>query len=119
MPKLVRLAASQTYVPETDEDKKVFDAIKKRGVMEMSYVTARENVKNSKGMLTFYAPEPVAAAAPGPRRLEDMDMDELKLSMLSLGIKTQKKMKRDDVIRLIRDRMSEVEIVDDEDEGAE
>ena len=41
MPKLVRLAASQTYVPETDEDKKVFDAIKKRGVMEMSYVTAR------------------------------------------------------------------------------
>ncbi len=33
MPKLVRLAASQTYVPETDEDKKVFDAIKKRGAV--------------------------------------------------------------------------------------
>mgnify|MGYP003558917169 CR=1 FL=1 len=87
--------------------------------LNVASFTARENVKNSKGMLTFYAPEPVAAAAPAPRRLEDMDMDELKLSMLSLGIKTQKKMKRDDVIRLIRDRMSEVEIVDDEDDGAE
>ena len=35
------------------------------------------------------------------------------------GLLEQEKMKRDDVIRLIRDRMSEVEIVDDEDDGAE
>lgn len=113
MPKMVRLAPNLDYVPEAAEDKKTFEAVKKRGKIEVSWVTAMENIKNSGGMLTVDYVEPVAAPEPGPRRLEDMDSDELKVMLLSLGIKTQKKMKRDDVIRLIRSRMDEIEIDDD------
>lgn len=114
MPKMVRLAPNLDYVPAAPEDKAAFDATKRRGKFEVSYVTAMENIRNSKGMLTVDYVEPNAAPDPGPRRLEDMDGDELKVMMLSLGLKTdKKKLKRDDVIRLIRSRMDEIEIDDD------
>lgn len=113
MPKVVKLAPNPDYKAETAEDKATFEAVKKRGKFDVSYVTAMENIRNSKGMLTVDYIEPEAAPVPGPRRLEDMDMDELKVMMLSLGIKTEKKMKRADVIGLIRSRMDEVEIEDE------
>lgn len=110
MPKMVRLAANPDFKPETDEDKAAYAAAKKKGPFEVAYVTAIENIRNSRGMLHLHYVEPVEAAPPGPRRLEDMDLDELKVMMLSLGIKSEKKMKRDDVVRLIRSKMTEIEI---------
>lgn len=114
MPKIVRLAPNLDYKPSTPEEKATFAAVKARGKFDVSWVTAMENIKNSGGMLAVDYVEPVAVPEPGPRRLEDMDGDELKVMMLSLGLKTdKKKLKRDDVIRLIRTRMDEIEIDDD------
>lgn len=112
MPKMVKLAPNPDYRPTTDDDKEMFAQVKKRGSMEVSFVTAQENLRNSKGMLAMVVEEAREAAQPGPRRLEDMDGDELKIVMASLGIKTDKRMKRDDVIRLCRARMDEIVIED-------
>ncbi|GGE29935.1 hypothetical protein GCM10011360_17490 [Primorskyibacter flagellatus] len=49
--------------------------------------------------------------------LDEMDGDELKILMLKLGIRTQKKrMKRDDVVMLIKRELEKLVIEDDDDE---
>ncbi len=50
--------------------------------------------------------------APGPRALEDVSSEELKVMLVTLGIKTQKQMKRDDIIGLIRRKLAEIEVDD-------
>lgn len=49
---------------------------------------------------------------PAGPQLEAMAMDELKVMLLSLGVKTQKQMMRSQVIQLIRAKLSDVEIID-------
>jgi len=103
MPKLV-----------TEETKAAFEAAKKKGPLVMDYVTAMENIQNSGGMYAIVPEGPVAPAAMAPRSLDDMDLTELKVMMLSLGVKTEKQMKKTDVVRLIKAKMAEIDIVEDE-----
>lgn len=112
MPVLVKLAPNPAFKP-TDETKDAFDYAKRKGVFQIDYVTAMENIENSNGMYQIVAESAEAPAASVPRRLEDMTLDELKIMMLSLGIKTEKKMARKDVEALVRSRMAEVEITDE------
>jgi len=49
-----------------------------------------------------------------------MSNDELKLAMVSLGIKTEKRMKRTDMILLVKSRMMEIDVeVDDSPDSEE
>lgn len=113
MPKMVKLAASKGFKPENDEQKADFEAIKRLGVRDYDYVTAMENIANSKGMFEIVSDQPPVEVA-APRSVDGMSNDELKLAMLSLGIKTEKKMRRDDMILLVKSRMKEIDVDDSE-----
>jgi hypothetical protein len=112
MPEMVKVDVNPEYRPSVGE-KAAFEAAKKAGIVEMPYVTAMENIVHSNGMYRLATViEPDAAAK--PRRLDEMPNDELKLMMLNLGIKTDKQMKRSDIIRLIQTRLDAVEVLDDD-----
>ncbi len=113
MPKMVKLAANPAFKPATDADKAALAAAKAKGPVEYDYVTAMENVANGNGLYAI-APDVAETQSMAPRRLEDMSLEELKVMMLSLGIKTEKQMRRADVERLIRSRMAEIDIVEEE-----
>lgn len=113
MPQMVKLAANPAF-KETAETKDAYAHAKKQGQMLVDYVTAIENVQNSNGMYAIVPEGPVAPTPMAPRSLDDMDLTELKVMMLSLGIKTDKQMKKGDVIRLIKAKMEEIDIVEDE-----
>lgn len=113
MPKMVKLAANPAFQPATDADKAALAAAKAKGPVEYDYVTAMENVANGNGLYVI-VPDVAETQSMAPRRLEDMSLEELKVMMLSLGIKTEKQMRRADVERLIRSRMAEIDIVEEE-----
>lgn len=86
--------------------------IKKEKPRRVSYSTAMENVRNSKGAYTF---EPInEASPPAVKPLEDMDRDTLLSTAIGLGMKTQKQMKHSEIVAFVRKKMGEIEIVDDE-----
>ena len=106
------LIPNPDYKPETSEDKKVFEEIKKHGpVKDVPYVTAMENIRQSKGMYAFQGE--VKTDAPAPIDLERMSTDDLKLLMAQFGVKTEKQMKRTEVIKSIRLKMAEITIADE------
>lgn len=110
MPAIVSIKPNPNYKP-SKEDEAAFEAVKKKGTIAVPYQTALENVRNSKGM---YAIEKQKAdAPPGAPDLDDMSNGDLKIMMLSLGVKTDKQMRRDSVIALIRRKLEEVNIVDE------
>lgn len=122
MPKMVKVEVNSGYKPESAEDAKSFKALKDtfKGVRTTAYATAMENIRNSKGMLRL-VPEGPEKRVQVMTEIEDMSSEQLKVMMASLGIKTQKKqMRRSDVIDLIRARLKDVDIVEDEEiESAE
>lgn len=111
MPKFVKVEANPAYKPKDAEDKAAFEAAKKAGAKELPYVTAGENIRNSGGMFRI-APDQPEVEARGPN-LETMPIEDLKVMMLSLGIKTEKQMKRSDIVTLIRTKLDSVEIIDE------
>lgn len=109
MPMMVNIVANPAFKP-TAEQRAVFAEIKTKGAVEVSYQVALDNVLLSGGMYK------IEEAAPPPstvRNLEDMDTQELKLMMLQLGVATEKQMKRDEVIKMIRIKLDQVEITDE------
>lgn len=109
MPKLVTIVKNPDFEIKHG-DKAIYDAIKPKVV---SYQTALENIRLSKGMYmisTAKAEAPVGAAP----RLEDMDIADLKVLMLQTGVKTDKQMTRSQVITLIRRKLESVELVEDQ-----
>jgi hypothetical protein len=110
MPKMVEIGLNKLFKAETDADKKAVEAAKRAGSITVPYVTALENIKLSRGLYALV--ENVATAPqPGPRALEDMDYEELKLMMLTAGVTPQKVMKREDIIKSIRSKLAAIEIV--------
>lgn len=111
MPDYVKVEANPDYKPKDAEEKAAFEAAKKAGVQELPVVTATENVRNSNGMFRIVPNQPVEAPR-GPN-LDTMPIEDLKVLMLSLGIKTEKQMKRSDIVTLIRTKLDSVEIIDE------
>jgi len=112
MPKIVTIHANPDFEHKRDEE---YKAIKLGGEKKVAFQTALENIRNSGGRFSI-APEKKDKAARINTDLEDMDTQDLKVMMLSLGIKTTKVMKRSEVITSIRTKLADVEIVDDEPE---
>lgn len=113
MPKLVKIGPNPAFKPADADQKAAFEAAKKKGAFTVPYVTAAENIKRSGGMFQFIQ-EQEAPAEIETQRLEDKPTDELKVMMLSLGIKTEKQMRKSDIIMLIRKKLDEVEVIEDE-----
>lgn len=113
MPKLVKIEVNPEFKAQTAQEKAALEAAKKSGQIEVSFATAMENIRQSGGLYRV-VPTIQPEAAAKPRRLDEMPNDELKLMMLNLGIKTEKQMKRADIISLIQTRLDAVEVLEDE-----
>lgn len=111
MPKMVTIDASPLFDKKSDRD---YVLIKKAGPKTVSYQTAIENIRLSGGRFAI-VPEDKKPTRINTE-LSDMSPNDLKVMMLSLGIKTEKKMKRSDVISLIKKKMDEVDIFDEDDQ---
>lgn len=119
MPRMVKLAPNLAFVPADAAQRAQFEKIKKDPIKTVPYITAVQNVRLSGGMFRIDAgsqPQPEGLVDEGPD-LEKMTSGQLKVMLASLGIKTEKKMKRADMIGLIQRKLDEIEV--DDDEGAD
>lgn len=111
MPDMVLLAANPDFKPTTSEEKAAWLEAKKKPPMKLDVTTAEENARLSRGLYrVIYETAPAEA---GFIPLEERSAKELVEMMLAQGIKTEKQMRKTDMIRLIRQRMDGIEIVDD------
>ncbi len=113
MPTMVKIAPNPAFKADSEEQKKAFAAAKAKGVIECDYVTAMENIRLGGSLYTLVTEETVASTS-APRRLEDMDSEELKTMMLTAGVTPQKQMKRAEIIKAIRLKLDAVTIVDED-----
>lgn len=114
MPKLVELEVNPEFKPATDEEREALRAMKARKFRPTAYVTARENIRFSRGMLRIKPAAPKGTVKI-ETNLDDMPNDQLMLMMLSLGVKpTKKQMIRQDIITVIRNKVAEIEVIDAE-----
>lgn len=111
MPDMVTIEVDPSFKP-TPDLKEQFEIAKRIGPKEVSDATAQEALRNSNGMYRIKETAPEVMEMPVVR-LEDKPLEELKLMMLQLGVKTEKQMKKSDVVALIQRKLDEVEIVDD------
>ncbi|WP_010137597.1 hypothetical protein [Oceanicola sp. S124] len=112
MPKMVTIEPNPDFSPSAVQ-KKAFTDVQKVGAKLVPYQTALQNIKASEGMYRLKPDEQAAPQVVVPQ-LEDLSNDELKLMMLRTGVKTDKQMKRGDIIKVIRSKLEEIEIIDDE-----
>lgn len=118
MPKMVKIGPNPDWRATGEanthgQQRDVFNAIKAAGAIKVSYQTALENIRNTGGMYRIM-PEEEPQKVKVDTDLNDLSMQELKVMMLNLGVKTQKQMKRSEVVALIEKKLDEVSIVDDE-----
>ena len=116
MPNMVNIGANPDWRPSKDagpEAAAAMKAIKNAGPIRVAYLTALENIKASGGMYRIL-PEVEPVKVQVDSNLNEMSMQELKVMMLNLGVKTSKQMTRSQVIALIEKKLDEVEILDDD-----
>ena len=113
MPKLIKIVADPDFLKRNKAPNAaaILAEAKAQGVMTQPYVTAMENVRT--GLYKIVPDQEVSAPVPAPGRLEDMPHEDLKVMLVQLGVKTQKQMKRSEIIKVIRGKLAEVEIVED------
>lgn len=116
MPKMLQVEVNPDFLKKlgakaTPADRKAFEEAKGQGRMTQAYVTAMENARSG---LYRIVPEEPSTPVPTSTRLEDMPTEDLKVLMLQTGVKTQKQMKRSEIISVIRRKLAEVEIVEDD-----
>jgi len=119
MPKMVTIGANPDWKASGNAEEQAvkreqMKAIKAAGNIKVPYQTALENIRHSGGMYRIL-PEQEPQKVQVDTNLSDLSMQELKIMMLNLGVKTQKQMTRSQVIALIEKKLDEVEIVDDGD----
>lgn len=114
MPAMVTIEVDPSYSAKTPDDREQLALAKKIGPKEVEFQTAVEAVENSRGLYRIRQeatrPEDTPGASP-ERRLSDLPNDELIRIMVGLGVKTEKRMKRSDIIRTIEKKTAEIEIV--------
>lgn len=116
MPKLVYMEVNPDFKPQSEDEKRLYAEVKKKGPpkRQVPYVTAVENIRHTRQMLQIQVDDPrtdvkVAIA------LEDMPTEQLKMMMLTAGVKpTKKQMSRDEIITSIRTKLAALEVTDSE-----
>ncbi|MBT9385473.1 hypothetical protein KM176_16485 [Pseudooceanicola sp. CBS1P-1] len=115
MPKMVKIEANPDFKPNATQ-KAEYSAIEKAGAKTVTYQTAIHNIRHSGGMYRIQpeASATATAATVSAPKLAEMDLQDLKLMMVSLGVKTEKQMKKSEVIKVIETKLAEIDIVDDD-----
>jgi hypothetical protein len=112
----VTLIPNPNFQPQGAEQKATYAAIVKKGAMErVPMVTARENIRLTGEMYAIKSEAEAGPSAPtAALSLDDMSNDDLKIMMLKAGVTPQKQMKRPEIIKAIRIKLAEIEVVDEE-----
>jgi hypothetical protein len=113
MPTMTKIEVDPAFKAATEDQKRALADAKKAGQIEVDLSTAIDNIKLSGGMYRLVQDEAVQIEAVKPRTLDDFGNDELKVMLLNLGIKTEKRMTRDQIISLIRTRLDTIEVVEE------
>ena len=110
MMRMLKIGPNKAFDPADEAEAAVFETVKARGVLELPFVTAMENIANSRGMYAA-VPEPKPNQIVAPE-LEDLTADELKVMMLRTGIQPQKAMTKAAIIKAIRNRLAQVTVTE-------
>ena len=113
MPNTAIIEVNPDFKPTGKDETEQFAIAKKMGEKEVTYTTAVEAVQNSNGMYRLKSIIPDDKGQAPVQRLEDKPIDELKVMMLSLGIKTEKQMKKSDIVMLIQKKLDEIDVIDE------
>lgn len=114
MPKMVMCEPNPDFKPGNDKAAKdAFATVKKKGPFKTSYQTALQNMQLSGGMYRIKEDTTNKAPAPAGPNLRDMPINDLKVMMVGLGVKTEKQMTRDQIIGLIEKKLGDIEVVDE------
>lgn len=113
MPDMVTIEPNPDYKPDAKKpgDKTQHELAMELGPKEVSYATAVEAVQNSKGLYRI-KDEAGVVVTPSVWHAGKTNQ-ELLVMLLGLGIKTEKQMKRSEIIGLIEKKAAEIEVVDD------
>lgn len=112
MPTMIKIEADPKFKPVGAAQVTAFETAKAQGVLEVDHTTGMDNIRLSGGMYRVVTEEPQKATV-SVKALADYTTDELKVMMLQLGIKTEKQMKKSDIVALIQSRIDDIEVVDD------
>lgn len=114
MPDMVTITVNPDYKPDPKHlaDKTQFELAKELGDREVSYSTAVEAVQNSKGLYKIKDQAAGIVVTPSVWHAGKSNQ-ELLAMMVGLGVKTEKQMKRSDIIALIEKKLGEIEVEDD------
>jgi hypothetical protein len=121
MPTEVMIEADPTFLigekakKRTQRERDAHAEAVKAGPLKVDYSVALDNMAMSGGMYRLVQAETERNEVP-VRKIEEYANDELKIMLVSLGIKTEKVMKRGDIIDLIYKKMGEIDIVGDDEE---
>jgi hypothetical protein len=114
MPKMVQIEVDPSWGKTARGDDKVaFDAAKARGPVTVSYVSAVEAIKLSRGLYRMKSEAP--PRLPSAPSLQETPNEELKRMYVAMGGKIgDKAIKRSEIITFISAKMDALEVVDDE-----
>lgn len=111
MPEMVTIEVNPDYKPNGAADKAQFEMAKEKGALEVAFTTATEAVQNSNGM---YRLRPASSVIVTPSVWHAGKSNVELLAMLAgFGVKTEKQMKKSEIIALIEKKMGEIEVEDD------
>lgn len=113
MPEMVTIEPNPDFKPDAKKpsDKAQYEMVQQHGSKEVSYATAVEAVRNSNGMYRI-KDEGGVVVTPSVWHAGKTNQ-ELLAMMVGLGVKTEKQMKRSDIIALIEKKLGEIEVEDD------
>ncbi len=112
MPLMVEIETNPAFKPTDAAAKEAWEAARKAGRVSVAYMTAMENVRNSGGLYRLAA----KAAEKSPvseRDLEDMSVAELKAMATSLGIRSDKPLKKAELVALVREKSVGLEVTEE------
>lgn len=110
MNRMAKIGPNKAFQPADEAEAAVFETVKARGVLDLPYVTAMENIQNARGMYAI-VPEVKPGQIVAPE-LEELDRDALLPMMLQLGVTPQKAMTKAQIIRTIRTKLAQVQVAE-------
>lgn len=111
MPHEVTITVNKDFKPSGPAEKAQFEEAKTIGDKKVSYQTAIEAVRNSRGLYEI-KDEGGVIVTPSVWHAGKSNQ-ELLAMLLGLGVKTEKQMKKSEIIGLIEKKLGEVEVEDD------
>lgn len=117
----IRPVAKPKSFSDVKFSQKDWEAASAAGTLTMTWATAAENVRLSKGLYEF-VPEKKAEVEikVGGMSVDEMSNAELKLMAVKLGKTIRKKsITRKDLVRLVQDALDAVEVIEDDEDEVE